>query len=402
MNVRHRCLWSLILPCCLLLAALGPTSGRTAETLPPYQLYVVLSITGQGAFLGQSQADTLRALQDYVNQHGGIDGRQLRFEIVDNESKPELSVQLANQIIAKHPAVFIMSGLIAACLATQPLVRDGPVEFCLSPGLYPAPGTYAFSIAASTADMITTLVRYARERGWTRIAAITSTDASGQDADEKLHDALSSPENKSLTLVEAEHFKPSDLSVSAQVARIKFASPQLLIAWTSGTTFATVLRGVKDAGLDVPIMTTTGNMNVAQMRQYANILPSELYFPGLAYLARRGTTKRQDTVVRDFYDALAKVNVRPDFSSGIIWDPVMIAVDALRRIGPNATAQQVRDYIANLHGFVGISGTYDFRAFPQRGLGQKDVMVMRWSPMLLVWNPVSKYGGEPIRQKGSQ
>jgi hypothetical protein len=38
----------------------------------------------------------------------------------------------------------------------------------------------------------------------------------------------------------------------------------------------------------------------------------------------------------------------------------------------------MRSYLAGLHGWVGIQGTYDFRQFPQRGVGADAVLVMRW------------------------
>ena len=89
---------------------------------------------------------------------------------------------------------------------------------------------------------------------------ITSTDASGQDADRALDAALSLPENKStFQVVAREHFNPTDISVSAQIAHIKASNAQVLIAWTTGTPVGTVFRGVTEGGLDIPVVTTNGN-----------------------------------------------------------------------------------------------------------------------------------------------
>jgi hypothetical protein len=38
----------------------------------------------------------------------------------------------------------------------------------------------------------------------------------------------------------------------------------------------------------------------------------------------------------------------------------MIAVHALRHLGPAATPQQYRDYVNSLHSWAGINGVYDF------------------------------------------
>ena len=37
----------------------------------------------------------------------------------------------------------------------------------------------------------------------------------------------------------------------------------------------------------------------------------------------------------------------------LAWDPVLILVDALRHVGPNASAQQVRDYILSSRNWPG-------------------------------------------------
>jgi ABC-type branched-subunit amino acid transport system substrate-binding protein len=70
--------------------------------------------------------------------------------------------------------------------------------------------------------------------------------------------------------------------------------------------------------------------------------------------------------------------VVPDFQSALLWDPALIYVDALRHLGPDAKAADIRDYIENLHGFAGICGTYDFRDGNQRGLTADNVLVLRW------------------------
>jgi branched-chain amino acid transport system substrate-binding protein len=45
----------------------------------------------------------------------------------------------------------------------------------------------------------------------------------------------------------------------------------------------------------------------------------------------------------------------------------MIVIDALRHLGPQATASQIRDHTAHLRGFAGVNGIYDFKAIPPRG-----------------------------------
>ena len=98
-------------------------------------------------------------------------------------------------------------------------------------------------------------------------------------------------------------------------------------------------------------------------------------------------------VVSAYLDAFKAANIRPVQGHAATWDPAMILVDTLRKLGPSATAPQIRSAIAALHGWVGINGEYDFRKIPQRGVGMDAVFVARWDPEKGQMIGVSRAGG---------
>ena len=61
-------------------------------------------------------------------------------------------------------------------------------------------------------------------------------------------------------------------------------------------------------------------------------------------------------------------------------------------------AVQLRDYIAQLKGFAGIDGIYDFTREAQRGLNLENAVVTLWDPEKKVWVPVSQPAGAPLGQ----
>ncbi len=77
--------------------------------------------------------------------------------------------------------------------------------------------------------------------------------------------------------------------------------------------------------------------------------------------------------------------------------PAQIVISALRKLGPDANAEQIRNYIANLHGFVGVNGPYDFRAVPQRGIDVHNVYIVRWDPAGDRFAAASRGGGIPVQ-----
>ncbi|MGA2395860.1 MAG: ABC transporter substrate-binding protein [Candidatus Lustribacter sp.] len=370
---------------------------RTAPAADAYEIDALLPQSGNGAFLGTAQMVALKILEDLINKRGGVAGRPLKFVYLDDQSSPQTAVQLTDGILVKKPAVMLGSTLTAICSAEAPLAKDGPVIYCFSPGVHPPAGSYMFTAGTSTTDMIDASIRYFRARGWTKLAVLATTDATGQDLDNNVAQMLALPENKSVSVVAHEHFNATDVSVAAQIARIKSSGAQALIAWTVGGALATIFNGLQSAGVDLPVLATPGNMTYAQMKQYAGFLPKELYFPGSASFAPEqlpnGPEKR---AVNAYLDAFKAIGVRPDQGHLFVWDPVLMLVDALNKLGPNATPDQVRSFINDYHG-TGVFGRYDFHAEPQRGIGVDSVIMVRWNPDKDTWVGVSKAGGEPLR-----
>jgi branched-chain amino acid transport system substrate-binding protein len=382
----------------IVLGALGASALRAAPTADPYEIHVIVPLTGGGTFIGKSAEDSLTILEGVTNKQGGIRGRPVHFVFHDDQTNPQTSLQMATQIIATNPTVFLGSTLVANCLAVSPLVIKGPVNYCLTPSIHPAPGSYIFASAVSTKDFMHAFVRFFRERGWSRVAIISSTDSGGADGDAEFAAAMDLPENKNagLQLVAREHFNPTDFSVSGQMARIKAATPQVVVCYTPGTPFGTLLRGVRDVGIDVPIATGSANMSYAQMKQYATLLPKELYFPGPPFIVHQAANAKARAVQTTFYDAFRAAGLQPDYLHGLAYDPGSIVITALRTLGTDATPDQIRDYIAHLHDWTGVEGEYDFRDGSQRGLTEDNVLIARWDANKSTWVAASGPGGAPL------
>jgi branched-chain amino acid transport system substrate-binding protein len=378
-----------------LLALVAPAGAATSGE--PFNIDVILSLTGTGAFLGNEEAQAVHAIEKIVNSSGGIGGRPVNFVIKDDASTPATAVQLAGGILAMHPAALLGPSIVSTCSAVMPMVKDGPLQYCYAPGIHPAAGTYTFSSMVGTKDLALAGLRYLHGKGARKLAIIVSTDATGQEGEDTVNGDLALPEFKDMSVVGREHFNVTDLSVAAQVQRIKASGAQAVVAWTVGTPFGTVLRSMHDAALDVPVLTNAGNIVRAQMTQYAPFAPSTLLFTGMRALAhdvaRAGPVKTSQDV---FFNAMREAKINPDIGQNIAWDPTMLVVDAFRHLGTSATAKQVHDYVEALHGYAGINGIIDFRDGSQRGLTGSSAVIVQWSPGKNDWLPVSAPGGTPL------
>jgi branched-chain amino acid transport system substrate-binding protein len=378
-------------------ALLFSTAAAAPAPQDPFVIPVVVSLTGSLASLGGEEAQTIGIVEKQINKDGGINGRPVHFDIHDDATNPQVAVQLTNQIMATHAQLILGTTITASCGAMAPIVKNGPVLYCMSPALTPEIGGYMFSAGVSGADISKVMVRNFRLRGWNRIAIITTTDASGQDGLKSFDAAVALPENRSIKVVEREQYAVADLSVAAQVARIAQSKPDAIFAWASGTGFGTFLASAAQGGIEnIPIATSTGNMTYAAMNHYAT-LPNvkDVYNVGFRYFAREqlrpGPLRAE---IDRFRRAMAAAGVKPDSAQGYAWDAARIIVAAYRHLGTNATAAQLQSYIFGIRGFVGIDGVYNFSGEDQqRGINDNAGIVTRWDPVKGQWIVQSGPGG---------
>ena len=389
--MTHRSAGRIALICALALCA----HPAPASAAAPVEIPVVLSLTGPGAFVGTAQWQAIQAAETVVNARGGIQGRPVKFVVRDDQSVPQVAVQLTQAIVADKSPVILGPSLAAGCNAMSALVaQNGPVLYCLTAGVMPDPGSFVFSTMTASQDMLAVAVRNFRDRGWKRVAYLMTTDASGQDGAAGVVAAVSAPENRGMQIVDRESFAGSDLSVAAQLAKIKAAQPDVIIAWVIGTSVGTVLRGISDAGITTPVLISSGNMTSAFVKQYGSLLTKDVYAPGMTYYAGSAVSdKATRAAIATMSSAMNAANLQVDQLHISSWDPALLVVEAMQKLGPDAPPEKFRDYISKLKGWVGANGAYDFQAVPQRGIGQGAVVMVHWDPAKQQFVPGSKLGG---------
>ncbi len=377
----------------LALSTLAP-AGSAPD---PFTISVIHSGTGADAYSGKIERTAVELYEKLANSQGGINGRPVHFEFYDDQSDPRIAVQTANQLLVNHPSVIIGPGNGATCAAVAPLMVQGPVDFCFTPGFTGKRDGFVFSASTSLHYMVPAMLRFARLKGWKRIGVFSGTNATGQASDTETRYAMTLPENKDVKIVDWETFNASDSSAAAQIARLKAADPQVIFTPTFGGSFTTLIRGMNDAGLRVPVVASGANLQPELLKSFASIAPGDLYFNGLVYYAqdaiRPGPLR---SAMAQFFDAYKAAGIEPTPVSGQGWDPPLIVVSALRKLGTSASPEALREYISHLGGFAGASGIYDFRSGDMHGLDDSSVIMVKFDPQSGGFVNVTKLGGIPL------
>jgi len=380
-------------------AAFAATPALAADG--SYDMNVIIPLTGGGAFLGKAEQQALNLAAGVINKDGGIHGKKLNPIFHDDQSQPQVAVQLMTSVIASHPAVILGSTVSQLCNAQAPLVKDaGPVMWCFSPSVRTEPGGYEFTSQIDSHDQQRALMTYFKGKGWKKIALITTTDASGQDAEKSITDLVKDPAFKDVTLVANEHFAPGDVSVSAQIEKIRAANPDAIVSWATTAAGGTVFRALKQAGMDLPTAASGSNMTVSQMTDYAAFLPSKVFF-GVGEWAANGdprltVPKEVSDQQKLFFATMKTINVYPDSGADLGWEPVRVVADALNKLPDGADAKKLHDFLESWQGHIGAEGVYDLKKTPQRGLNIDNAIVVRWDPAKKEWHLVSNLTGTPL------
>jgi branched-chain amino acid transport system substrate-binding protein len=366
-----------------------------------YDMNVIVPLTGGGAFLGKAEQHAIGVAASVINQNGGIHGQKLNPVFHDDQSSPQVAVQLMNDIIASHPAVILGSTVSPLCNAQAPLVKAaGPVMWCFSPSVRTEPGGYEFTSQIDSHDQQRAILTYFQGKGWKRIALITTTDSSGQDAAGNITALMKDPAFKDMTLVADTHFAPGDVSVAAQIETMRTGNPDAIVSWATTAAGGTVFRALKQDGIDVPTAASGSNMTVQQMTDYAAFLPSKVYF-GVGEWAANGdprlTVPAAVTAQQKlFFASMKTIGVYPDSGIELGWEPIRVVADALNQLPPGADAKTLHDFLVSWQGHIGAEGAYDFKKTPQRGLNIDNAVVVRWDGTKKEWHLVSNLTGTPI------
>lgn len=393
---------AILLAACGSGSASNPAGTSSSTSAPnakaPYVIHAIVSSTGAGSVLGNGETKALQILATEINTKGGIGGHPIQMSIQNNQSTPAVAVSLATPLVSSGVPFLLNGSLAAPDQAVDSLAgSSGPFIYDMSPIDNPAPGSMVFAAGISTKFDAVAYLTFLKSKGFTKIAEITSTDATGVDGYEQLVAALKLPQFSSMHLVAHQTFNPTSVSVTTQLSVIKAASPQAIVIWTTGTPLGTVLNGMSSLGMEnMPAVTDLGNASHALLTHFASVLPKTFYFPTPPFYLPPGeiTNPAVKAEVVSFDTAVKAAGGNPDVAWGIGWDSGKLLIGAIEKLGIGATAKQIQNYMQNLSNIPGVFGLYNTSTNRHHGLAVTNVYITTWNGKSFV--QASGGGGVPI------
>ena len=234
---------------------------------PVIKIGVIAEITGNIPAVGESCRNAVTLAADDINRSGGISvaGKSYRVELVikDSANQPDQAAALARELIDTDKVVAIIGpNSTGNTLPAATEAENSHVVLVTPWSTSPAttldnagnPRRYVFRVAVTTAYQAQHLSVFARSNLGAGTAAVLFDDTADvlriQSEDIRAGFARAGG-----SVVAYEPFKPGD-SVSAQVASIKTAAPDVLFLVAYYNDVPSLLRQVKSAGITAQIIGT--------------------------------------------------------------------------------------------------------------------------------------------------
>ncbi len=352
----------------------GKTSGKEAAggkapSGEPIKIGALFSVTGTEAPLGEPEKKTAEMLEARINKTGVL-GRPIKLIIKDTHTVEADAVVAAKDLIENEKVVAIIgpSGTpTTMAIKDQCQKAQVPLVSCAAGKTITSPiASYVFSVPQTNALAVEKIFQYLDKAKLTKIAVLSVDNPYGKDGLANIEKIA--PQHKA-TLVAKESFSRDDRDLTAQLTRIKAASPAVLIVWATGPGPAIATKNAKTVGLKVPIIQSHGVANSAFLK-LAGDAANGVQLPAgrLIVVDQIPSTDPQREVLQEFGKEFTDAyHAAPDTFAGHAYDALTVVVKAIEAAGSTDRAQ-VRDAIEKTHGFGGTAGIFNYSPTDHNGL----------------------------------
>ena len=188
-------------------AVLGLVFASASATSPSQASAIYFGmdapLTGPTQLVGQSDRQAVEAVVAYWNSRGGIRGRRVVVDVLDNASNPSQAVQNVQKFISDSKYVGIFgSGNAAAAVATAAIASQAGIPFiALSPPttLVEPPQPYAYILTATARLYAYSEAAYLKSVGVKRVWLMGDNGGYGRDGPTQVSSSRRSMASRSST-----------------------------------------------------------------------------------------------------------------------------------------------------------------------------------------------------------
>lgn len=341
-----------------------------------YKIGGIFSSTGRASFLGDPEMKTMEMLVEKINAAGGIDGHQVEAVIYDSEGDPAKAVSAVNKLLYKDKVLAIVGpSTTPTTLAIVNFVERAqvPLISCAAGVKITDPiKPWVFKTAQTDLLAVAAVYGHMQKKGIKTIGILTVSNAFGESGKAQL---LSQAGDFGITVVKAESFGGQDTDTTAQLTKIKAASPDAIVCWGTNPGPAVVARNAKQLNIDIPLYQSHG-VGSPKFIELAGDAAEGIVLPTGKILVTDllKDDDPQKKILQGYTsDYQARWNGNVSGFGGYAYDAVNLLVKAMA--GTNGDKKMIRDNLESITNHLGATGAFNFSATDHNGLGS-DAFVM--------------------------
>lgn len=305
-------------------------------------------ITGNAANYGSTALDGLRLAVKEANDAGGIDGKKLELEEVDNKSEAAESANATTKLVTDKVVAVVGPATTGDVLAAVPIVTDSKIPLIAPAATSPkvtvddngkiAP--YIFRscfIDPQQGDVMATFATKTLHAKTAAIYADSSTDYSKSLAKvfkEKFEAAGGQ-------IVDEEAFVQKDQDFKTTLTKIKSTNPDIIFIPAYYEEVGKIVKQAREMGITAPLLGTDGwddnkVVDIAGKDALNNTFYSTHY-------------SEQDKDVQDFINLFKKENdgKTPNVFAALGYDAGKMLIEAIKQAN-SSDSQKIRDALEKL------------------------------------------------------
>lgn len=320
----------------------------------PIRVGVYMDLTGDTAGFGKSTTNGIELATDEINAAGGVNGRQVKLVIEDDQGRPEQAKTVVSKLISQDKVHAVLGEVASSnSLAAAPVSQENKVPMISPSSTNPKvtqTGDYIFRVCFIDPFQGAVMAKFAANTLKAKTAAIFGDVNS--DYSKGLTEFFEREFNKlGGTVIRKETYTQRDPDFKAQLTNIRAANPDVIYVPGYYGQVGIIAKQARELGLNKPLLGGDGWDNPELWNLGGESLKG-------AYISNHYSVDDPSPAIQKFVSAYKSKykGVAPDSLAALGYDAMYVLADAIRRAGTTESAK-VRDAIAQTKNFLGVTGS---------------------------------------------
>ena len=333
-------------------------------------------LTGPMSLSGIASRQGAELAIKQVNAQGGVLGQKLIMVPYDDKSSPEEAVKVVTRMITSDKVQCIVGSLHSGnILASAPVAEKAKIPeigIGTSPVWLQKGYTYLFRPLANTNLINVQIAKTINDLKYKKIGALGRSDEYGKSG---LDDIKQQLDKYGIQLV-SEWFNPGDTDFTGQLTKLINSGMEGLIAFGVDADQGPIMKQARLNGF-TKLVFGPESLSVPSVKEVAGKDADGAVF-GSSYVIPSKPEEAISPIHQAFFKAfVAEFGKMPDSQTALrTYDAVKLFAEAFKR-AKSADGPAVRDQLANLSGFEGLAGTFDFRGGNGEGIREARMFAIK-------------------------